>query len=149
MDWTRSREWCRRNGLRLPSEAEWEYACRAGNTGPFSFGDGDGPLGEYAWYDGNSGRQTHPVGQKKPNAWGLYDMHGNLWEWCQDAWAANYDAAPGDGSAREAESAPIRVHRGGSWLGSPPLCRSACRRGLAPGIGFADLGFRPAASFPR
>jgi formylglycine-generating enzyme required for sulfatase activity len=87
------------NKYRLPSEAEWEYACRAGTTTRFSFGDSDSKLGDYAWYDDNSGGKTHPVGQKKPNPGGLYDMHGNVWECVQDTHHGDYNGAPADGRA--------------------------------------------------
>jgi formylglycine-generating enzyme required for sulfatase activity len=103
--------------FRLPSEAEWEYACRAGTQTAYSFGDDPGQLGAYAWYYDNSGKQTQPVGQKKPNAWGLYDMHGNVWEWCADVRHENYNGAPTDGSIWETGGdASYRLLRGGSWF---------------------------------
>lgn len=114
---------------RLPSEAEWEYACRAGKATRYSFGDNESELGEYCFY-GNSDAGSHPVGQKKPNPFGLYDMHGNLWEWMQDLYFDSYEDAPADGSAREATVLPsrvMRVVRGGSWQTSAAGCRSASR----------------------
>ena len=127
---------------RLPSEAEWEYACRAGTTTRYYFGDDELKLGNYAWYSSNSGDETHPVGQKKPNAWGLYDMHGNVWEWCQDRWHDNYSGAPSDGSAWEDGSVSDRVIRGGSWSSHASLCRSASRNRNGPGDRAYSLGFR-------
>ena len=127
---------------RLPSEAEWEYACRAGTTTQYSFGDDEGKLGEYAWYSHNSGSKTHPVGQKKPNPWGLYDMHGNVWEWVQDWYHSDYKGAPSDGSAWESEDGSLRVLRGGSWLKDAWICRSADRGNLNPGARNYGLGFR-------
>ena len=133
---------------RLPTEAEWEYACRAGTTTRFYFGDDANQLGDYAWYYGNSQGTTHPVGQKKPNAWGLYDMSGNVWEWCEDDWHYNYIGAPTDGSAWLINS-DNRYHskcrRGGSWVNYPNGCRSAIRlvyRRYYPGNDGVDIGFR-------
>ena len=129
---------------RLPTEAEWEYACRAGSTAPFCFGDDEAELGKYAWYRNNSGSQTHPVGQKKPNAWGLYDMHGNVYEWCQDWFTIDYPkdhvtdpAGPGPSDRR------TRVSRGGSWNSQAWAARSASRMGLDPQPGGRHFwGFR-------
>ncbi len=128
---------------RLPTEAEWEYACRAGTTTEYSFGDDVSKLNEYAWYSDNSEMKTHPVRQKKPNAWGLYDMHGNVLEWVEDDWHENYDGAPDDGRAwvdkpRDAD----RVLRGGSWYFGARSCRSAYRNYRWPDLGRSLVGFR-------
>jgi hypothetical protein len=137
VSWGDCQEFCRklsaREGrtYRLPTEAEWEYACRAGTTTTYCFGDGVVNLGEYAWYGGNSNDQTHSVGQKKANGWGLYDMHGNVYQWCQD-WYGAYPQTdqvdphgPSEGSDR--------VLRGGSWSDDPRYCRSAYRITFEPG----------------
>jgi formylglycine-generating enzyme required for sulfatase activity len=129
-------------GFRLPSEAEWEYACRAGSTTEYCYGNGERGLGDYAWYDSNSSRTTHPVGEKKPNAWGLYDMHGNVWEWCQDGYRDSYNGAPTDGSAWESLGSRLRVLRGGDWRSNPRRCRSATRNVNTPGVRAVDIGFR-------
>ncbi|MCA2893778.1 MAG: SUMF1/EgtB/PvdO family nonheme iron enzyme [Microcystis sp. M048S1] len=112
---------------RLPTEAEWEYACRAGTTTRFYFGDDANQLGDYAWYKRNSQDKTHPVGQKKPNGWGIYDMIGNVWEWCEDNWHDNYIGAPKDGSAWLIRDNDYQIVRGGSWCYNPAYCRSAYR----------------------
>jgi formylglycine-generating enzyme required for sulfatase activity len=125
---------------RLPTEAEWEYAARAGTTTAYSFGNDAGQLGEYAWYGANSGSKTHLVGQKKPNAWGLYDMHGNVWEWVED-WYGPYTAGAAVDPAGPS-SGSYRVHRGGSWLYFARNCRSADRGNGAPGGRDGGLGFR-------
>ena len=127
---------------RLPSEAEWEYAARAGTTTRYSFGDDGGELGDYAWYGDNSGNKTHPVGQKKPNPWGLYDMHGNVWEWVQDLYHSDYKGAPTDGSAWESGSGSFRVLRGGGWGNVAQVCRSALRYDDDPGYRGEGGGFR-------
>ena len=125
---------------RLPTEAEWEYACRAGTTTAYSFGNDQGQLSNYGWWKVNSGGATHPVGLKKPNPWGLYDIHGNVWEWCQD-WYGGYFAGKLTDPTGPV-SGSIRVCRGGSWYGNSGFCRSASRHGYSPGRRDYDLGFR-------
>ncbi|MCX9011180.1 MAG: SUMF1/EgtB/PvdO family nonheme iron enzyme [Candidatus Methanoperedens sp.] len=115
------------NKYYLPSEAEWEYAIRAGTTTSYFFADDDSKLEEYAWYYENSESKTHPVGQKNPNPWGLYDMIGNVWEWIQDTWHDSYRYAPTDSSAWESRESPLRVVRGGCWGSLAANCRSAAR----------------------
>ena len=152
VSWNDAVEFCERLSVqsggeyRLPSEAQWEYACRAGSQTAYCLGDGEGALGYHAWYGSNSDDETHPVGQKKPNAWGLYDMHGNVWEWCQD----RYGGYP-SGSVTDPEgpgSGSYRVLRGGSFRCAAGLCRSALRRFNSPGRRFNILGFRPSRSLP-
>jgi formylglycine-generating enzyme required for sulfatase activity len=151
VSWNDAREFCKKlsqitgKEYRLPSEAEWEYACRAGTTGDYA-----GKLDEMAWYEDNSEKKTHPVGLKKPNAFGLYDMHGNVWEWCEDVWHKNYDGAPIDGSAWVSGGDSNRRRlRGGSWHYVAFLCRSACRLNLHPGNRGSSLGFRVVVSVAR
>ncbi len=132
--------------FRLPTEAEWEYACRAGTTTKFSFGDEEDKLGMYAWY-GDSNGSIHAVGTKRANPWGLYDMHGNVWEWCQD-WYGNYEF-PAKG-ATEDPSGPSsgsgRVLRGGGWNDSAVFCRSASRDGSDPSNRNDNVGLRVVAA---
>jgi len=150
VSWNDAVEFCRklsektRKTFRLPTEAEREYACRAGSKTRFSFGDSESVLGEYAWYASNSGGKTHPVGQKKPNPWGLYDMHGNVAEWCAD-WYADYPKAAVTDHQGPA-SGTYRVLRGGSWYPTPDGCRSAFRNYGTPGIRYNVFGFRVVVS---
>ncbi|MFP4584456.1 MAG: formylglycine-generating enzyme family protein [Desulfococcaceae bacterium] len=125
---------------RLPSEAEWEYAARAGSTSAYSFGDDEGQLGVYAWYDGNAGGKTHPVGKKRPNAWGLHDMHGNVWEWCRDWYGAYAGAFVTDPTGPPSGTA--RVLRGGGWNDYASYCRAALRNNASPDFRNSVLGFR-------
>jgi formylglycine-generating enzyme required for sulfatase activity len=132
--------------VRLPTEAEWEYACRAGSETRFAFGNDDTILGDYAWYLKNSDSKTHPVGQKKPNAFGLFDMHGNVEEWCSDWRSEGYANAKNVGP-RGGNSGGYRVLRGGSWGSYAPNCRSAHRFGRVPdyrGQHSDTFGFRVA-----
>jgi len=130
------------HSYRLPTEAEWEYACRAGSTDLWCSGDDPKMLGQYAWYAGNSGEKTHPVGQKKPNAWGLYDMHGNIWEWCADRYGdyPKNDVVDPKGP----ESGTSHVLRGGSFYGPALFVRSAIRGYFDPAKRGRNIGFRAA-----
>ena len=156
VSWEEAMEFCRRLSQRtklvytLPSEAQWEYACRASTTTPFAFGDTLTP--DLANYDGNytyeSGpkgqyrQQTTEVGSFAGNAWGLQDMHGNVWEWCLDPWHDSYTGAPADGSAWTAGGGTSRLLRGGSWFGNPRDCRSAYRDYFLPDYRENGIGFR-------
>jgi formylglycine-generating enzyme required for sulfatase activity len=158
VSWHDAMEFCRRLSQRLgptfslPSEAQWEYACRAGTTTPFAFGDTISP--ELANYDGTVAYangpkgvrrgETTPAGTFPANAWGLQDMHGNVWEWCLDQWHDSYKGAPSDGSAwlSNAGEDAGRLLRGGSWYSLPGRCRSACRLHLRPGDVSDRVGFR-------
>jgi formylglycine-generating enzyme required for sulfatase activity len=184
ISWDNAQAFCKKlNQLtgkkyRLPTEAEWEYACRAGTQTRYYFEDDAAKLGEYAWYGDNSGDsfldsikmwdadpkwenyykklmdnncKTHPVGQKKPNDWGLYDMSGNVWEWCEDPWHDSYADKPenikNNGNAIWSSSdEPRRVLRGGSWCSDSRYCRSAIRNGYYADVRNFGIGFRLAVS---
>jgi len=153
VSWDEAQEFCKKasektgHAMRLPTDAEWEFACRAGTRTLYCTGDGEADLDRAAWYDKNSGNTTHPVGQKVPNAWGLYDMHGNVWEWVQDFYAPyKAEAATDPGGPAQGQ---YRVLRGGSWFYFPGLCRSASRFGDYPDDRDFDFGFRVVGSSPR
>ena len=160
VSWNNCQSFCRSSGLRLASESEWEYACRAGTTGAYA-----GDLASMAWFGDNSGRsvldadalfkrdsshygqqlidngcQTHPVKQRKPNAWGLYDMHGNVWEWCEDGYAQSASSTQQASAGNDG----ARVLRGGGWNSNASGCRSAYRFNFAPGYAYYLFGFRVA-----
>jgi formylglycine-generating enzyme required for sulfatase activity len=152
VSWDDAVEFCKKlsqmegKTYRLPTEAEWEYACRAGTTTKYSFGDDQFQLSKYAWNRGNSDSKTHPIGTREKNACGLYDMHGNVWEWCQD-WYGSY----GSGSVTDPsgpQTGQSRVLRGGSWGCDPVNCRSANRSNdCPPGDRYGDFGFRLVLDF--
>ena len=130
------------NIFRLPTEAEWEYACRAGTETAYNFGDDIGQLSEYAWYAQNSGNHAHPVGQKKPNVWGLYDMPGNIWEWCVDTYHDSYQGAPTDGNAWVDYDEEAKVARGGSFYDHHLMVRCAFRWEGYPVVRYFNVGLR-------
>ena len=158
VSWTDAFEFCLKlsektgNEYRLPTEAEWEYACLAGSTGKYCFGDDEALLNDYAWFDENSGSKTHPVGEKTPNNWGLHDMHGNVWEWCQDWYSGNYyeelvrqgEAVNPQGPA----TGDYRVLRGGSWFNDRLDARAVYRNGYHAAYRNLSLGFRVVAARP-
>ena len=176
VSWLDATEFCARlaqhtnRPYRLPSEAEWEYACRAGTTTPFYFGEtittdlvnycGEDRTIKEKFYSGSYGRgpkgsyreETTTVGEFPANAWGLYDMHGNVWEWCLDHWHDSYEGAPDDGSAwidPESGAGEKRVLRGGSWFFNPRFCRSATRVDDGAGRRDNNIGFRVSCSASR
>ena len=112
---------------RLPTEAEWEYGCRAGSKAAYGYGNNPDSLGDCAWYDKNSANKTHAIGIKKPNAWGLHDMHGNVWEWCSDWYGDDYYAKSPKDDPKGPLSGSDRVFRGGGWYTPAVICRSAYR----------------------
>ena len=152
ISWEDAVEFCRRLSqvegkiYRLPTEAEWEYACRAGSETKFSFGDDDAYLGDYGWFEGNAWgieqKHARQVGQKYPNAFGLYDMHGNAWEWCSDWYDENYYSVSPEVDPQGPGSGRFRVLRGGSWHFSPSRCSSAVRAGHLQNIELMSFGFR-------
>jgi formylglycine-generating enzyme required for sulfatase activity len=128
----------------LPTEAEWEYACRAGTTSEYSSGDGEQALRQVGWFANNSGARTHPVGQKAPNAWGLYDMHGHVWQWTQD-WYGPYAGLGATDPVRARQGTEnARVLRGGAWNYDAWGCRAACRFWFAPSFFSHIIGVRVA-----
>jgi formylglycine-generating enzyme required for sulfatase activity len=152
VSWDAAVEFCKKlsqkegKTYRLPTEAEWEYACRAGTTTKFSFGEDESRLGEYAWYAQNSGDKTHAVGEKKPNAWGLYDMAGNVWEWCNDSYLSRYGSSPTNNPASPTGGG-FRVIRGGGWFYFAYYCRVSCRGISIPGFRCSRGGFRVVLDF--
>jgi formylglycine-generating enzyme required for sulfatase activity len=156
VNWQEANEFCQRatkllrkrkliaenERIRLPSEAEWEYCCRAGTTTAWSFGDDVKELGKYAWFKDNSAKEDPPVGKKLANPWGLYDMHGYVWEWCADAWQPTLEGTAADGKPRVANEEKGRVLRGGSWADGADKARSAFRHSKPLEFRGDAIGFR-------
>jgi sulfatase modifying factor 1 len=142
------------NGYRLPTEAEWEYACRAGTQTTFFFGNSPSKLGSYAWFDENAGGKPQPVGQKRPNPWGLYDMYGNVWEWCNDFYKVDYYQESPEDNPKGPKTGETKVVRGGAWKFSAESCRSCYRYNENPGyvdacFGYDIYGFRCVRNAPQ
>jgi formylglycine-generating enzyme required for sulfatase activity len=141
---------------RLPCEAEWEYACRAGTDTEYSSGDGEVALELDGWHGGHSGMTTHSVGKKRENPWGLHDMHGNVWEWCEDVYDSQAYSKRGHlwlakawtEEMSDEKGEPQRVVRGGSWILDPEWCRAASRLRWLPGVGVGNRGFRVFLGLP-
>ena len=141
------------NGYRLPTEAEWEYACRAGTKTAYYFGNDPSRLKDYAWFEENSRTKPRPVGQKPPNPWGLYDMCGNVWEWCNDFYKVDYYQESPKDNPRGPKTGETKVVRGGAWKFSAESCRSAYRYNENPGyadvcFGYDIYGFRCVRNAP-
>jgi len=148
VSWEDAAEFCQRLGTRehkvyrLPTEAEWEYVCRAGGRTAFCYGDDDTRLGEFAWYDASAGWKTHPVGSRKPNVWGIHDMHGNVWEWCMDWYGEEFYSAGAAVDPQGPSTGRYRVLRGGCWFNRPVFCRSGRRDFNWPTYQDHGVGFR-------
>lgn len=148
--WFEAREFCEKLSettgkiVRLPSETEWEYAARGGSQTEFFFGDDAKMLPDFAWFELNSNERTNPVGLKKPNAFGLFDIVGNVWEWCEDAWKGDYENFPADGSPFINEKQPRRAVRGGAWNMDAHRCRPSYRSFDWADAAHNRLGFRVA-----
>lgn len=160
VSWPNCEEFCKKASeitgrtVRLPTEAEWEYACRAGTTTAYFFGDDVSELTQYAWCNTNSPRKAADVKQKLPNRWGLYDIAGNVWEWCADTYHPSYVGAPADGSAwttkaNASDPRDLHVLRGGAWFGFDDQCRSARRQRHGGSMRSAYIGLRVVVEIPE
>jgi len=153
VSWEDAKRYCawlsEKSGLaiRLPSESEWECACRGGPEREFCFDEGE-KLSNYAWCVANSKSRACEVGTRRANAWGLFDFHGNVWEWCEDIWHDQYQGSPTDGTAWVEGGSQLQIDRGGSWHDPAEYCRSASRCWRHPSLRANDIGFRLAFSPP-